>query len=86
MKKTDAEWNLEHPKSRSGLSRNPCRVENHLVSRVDEYSIVEMLMQEAVEKLDDLLINMAEQAMANTLETCDADQNRVFIKGALRNA
>lgn len=42
-------------------------------------------MQEAIDKLDDQVVEIAEQTVLKAPETCDADHNNVLIKGALRS-
>lgn len=53
---------------------------------MDVYNFVGKLMQEAISKLKDRVINIGEQTVVDALETCDVDHNKTFIKAALRNA
>lgn len=47
---------------------------------------MEKLIQEAVEKLGDPLINITEQTVVDELETRDVDHNYAVMKGAVRSA
>lgn len=86
MEQAGAEWNREHPMSRSSLSGKPRRTQNLLVSRTDVYNIVKILMQEGSSKLDDWVIDNVKQKVIDALETCDIDHNKAFIKAAMRSA
>lgn len=44
------------------------------------------MLEEALDKIDDRMIDVAEQTVINALETCDVDHNKAFVKGALRSA
>lgn len=58
----------------------------HLASRAYVRKVVERLMQEAIEKLNDHVIDISEQTVVDALKTCGVDRNKAFIKGALRKA
>lgn len=64
----------------------PRRSENYLFSRAGVHKIVEILLREATDKLDVLVINVAEQTVFDALETCDVDENKTFTKSALKSA
>lgn len=46
---------------------------------------LEKLLQEAIEELDDRVINITERTVVNALEACDMDQNYAFLRGTLRS-
>lgn len=43
-------------------------------------------MQEAFNKVNDCVINIVQQSVADALETCNVDHNKAFIEGALESA
>lgn len=43
------------------------------------------MMQEAINKMDDWMTDIAEQTAADALETRDVNHNKTFIKAALRS-
>lgn len=75
MEEIDIEWNWEHPKSVLNPSGKLRRAENFLISRAHVHKFVEELMQEVINKLDDRVINIAEQTEFNVLDSCDVDHN-----------
>lgn len=85
MEEAGAEWDWEHPKSRLSLWGKPHSMKTHLVFRAGVHIVVEKLMQEAIDKLDDRVINIAEQSVVDALEACDINYNKTFIENALRS-
>lgn len=81
-----ADGNREHPKARSNLLGKPRRVESHSISRADVHKIVEKLMQGAIDKLDGRMIDMAEQTVVDASKSCYMNQDKAFMKGALRSS
>lgn len=75
MEQADAELNQENFKSKSISSRKPCRAKNHFVSPADIHENVEKMMQEAIDVLDDRVIDISEQAAVKALDTCDVSHN-----------
>lgn len=43
-------------------------------------------MQKAIDKLDDLAVNLADQTVVDASDTYDVDHNKAFINAALRSA
>lgn len=86
VKQACTEWDENHLKSKLSCSGRPRRSENHLAQRTDGHKIVKTLLQKAFDKLDDRVINIAEQTVVNALEICDEDYNKEFFKVALKNA
>lgn len=80
------ECDREYFRSRSNLSGKVRHIENHWVSRAHVHSTVKKLMQEAIDKVDDLMINIAERTVIDAMETCNVDRNKAFIKDTLRSA
>lgn len=71
--------------SRSKSSSRVSRGDDE-VSRQHVYKIAEALLQDAMEKLDDRIIDLAQKTVIDALETCDVDHNETFIKEALCSA
>lgn len=86
LKQAGAKRNQEPSKSWPNSSRKSCRVENHLASRAYVHKNVEKLVQEAVHKLDDRVINKADQTVFDALETSDVEHNKALFEGALRGS
>lgn len=83
MKEANAESVREHPKSRLISSGKLHRMETHLKSWADVNNIVEMLTEEATDKVGDRVINIAKKTLDDALKTCDVDHNKSFIKAVL---
>lgn len=85
MEQAGAKRDWEHPKQRlDSLGKLRCS-KNHLVSWVDVHNIVEILMHYSIDMLNDRVIDIADQTMVDALEACIVQQNKVFIKAALRS-
>lgn len=57
-----------------------------MFSHADCHKNVSTLTHEGTDKLDDRVINVAEQAAGNALENCGMDHNKFFIKTKLISA
>lgn len=86
MKEERAARDSKHPSSSLSLSRESHRSVENPVSQDSVHKIVKELMQEAINKVEDFVMNIAEQAEFGALETCDVDRNKAFIKDALSRA
>lgn len=62
----------------------PRRAEDNLVFRNGVYKIVKIFTREAIDKLDDSVIDSAELRVVDALEICDVNHNKVFIKLAMK--
>lgn len=59
---------------------------NPFDSYTNVHKYVKKLMQKAVGKLDDQVVNVAEQTVLEALKTCEENLNKDFNKAALRRA
>lgn len=69
--------------SYKGASRS-CSV--GAVPRRSAYQIVKLLLQDALDKLDNKVIDLAGRTVVSALETNDVNHNEVFVKDALCSA
>lgn len=81
LEQAGAEWDREHPTS--GLFRKPRRTCDEKVSRPDIQAIVEKMPWKALDRMDDHIVDVAEQMVIDALETGDIDHNKAFVKGVL---
>lgn len=69
MEQADAEYHRGHPNSRLNSSRKAHQTEKRANLRTDGHSIVQKLAQEANNRLDDIVIDIAEHSVVEALET-----------------
>lgn len=50
------------------------------------YKIVEKLVQKAIDKLDNWVVDVAKQTVIGAVEACDVCHSDAFIKAALKSA
>lgn len=83
LEQAGAEKVREH--SRSALSGKPHCARNGKVSRSVVQVIVEKMSKKALYDVNDRIIDVAEQTVLDASETCDVDQNKTAVQGALHS-
>lgn len=70
----------------SGLQEQCWALDSGVIPPRQVYNIVKVPLQEALSKMDELMISIGEKRVINALETCDANHKKAFFNGALFSA